>query len=100
MIQKELTPNCSTDGLKITQAVDIIRQTPLSITVASEGIQKIITTRIGNYPQKKIDNLHHVTIMLPPLLATILNEKPSLISVGSLAFYLRDPISLKVCVYK
>lgn len=79
----------------IPQAVEIVRSQP-SLTLASEGLQKCINVRIGNYPDRMKKSWHYSNLMLPPKLAAVLKERPNLVAPGVLAFYFRDPVELKV----
>lgn len=85
----------STAGLRILDGLQILRSSGKK-TVASSEIQEAISSRIGAYPEKMRNNFHHVAVMLPPLLAAILKENPNLLGPVVEAFYLRDPISLRV----
>lgn len=48
------------------------------------------------YPEKLHENIHHTHCYIPANLAAVLNQRPSLVSAGVQAFYLRDPIDLQV----
>lgn len=52
--------------------------------------------RIRNYPSQISASLHHALITIPRNLAYILHQLPSSIAPAVEAFYLRDPISLKL----
>jgi len=79
----------------IPEAVKLVRNHP-ELTQASDGLQKAIETRIGNYPEKIKSSWHYSNLMLPPKLVAVLKERPNLVAPGVIAFYFRDPVELKV----
>lgn len=52
--------------------------------------------RLRNYPAQINDNMHHALIQIPRKIAYLLQQKESYVSPAVEAFYLRDPVSLKV----
>ncbi|CAG7786026.1 unnamed protein product [Allacma fusca] len=91
-------PIAKNGGLKgspsMIKAVEVVRDDPIA-TLVSDHVQKCIKTRVGNYPEKMFSELQRANLILPPKLATILNQCPSLIAPAVNAFYFRDPAELK-----
>lgn len=52
--------------------------------------------RLRNYPAQINASMHHATITVPRKLAYMLHELPSSVAPAIEAFYLRDPIALKL----
>lgn len=52
--------------------------------------------RVRNYPAQINANMHHALLQIPRKVAYLLQQKESYVSPAVEAFYLRDPISLKV----
>jgi len=87
--KKEMGP------LKQQQALCIIDETPARpqnyIKVEKEAFY-----RLKNYPAAISENQHHATLPLPRKVGHILNINPSYIAPIVEAFYLRDPISIRL----
>jgi hypothetical protein len=64
--------------------------------IHSPLMQEEAFTRIRNYPEKIRNSLHNALVTIPRKLAFILHRKPAYISPAIDAFYLRDPISMRV----
>lgn len=84
------------DGVPgVQEAVTVVRNHP-GKTQCHEDIQNCILSRIGDYPKKIEENFHHANVMIPPKLAAIIQQEPSLVPYGVATFYFRDPIDIKV----
>ncbi|KAH7095349.1 SGT1 protein-domain-containing protein [Paraphoma chrysanthemicola] len=59
-------------------------------------VEKEAFHRLDNYPAAIAENQHHATLPLPRKVAHILQIKPSYIAPVVEAFYLRDPISIRL----
>jgi hypothetical protein len=66
-------------------------------TLAAQPIQRALQTRIGQYPAKAVENLHHARALLPESAAKVLLASPTLIAPAVAAFYERDPIDMRAC---
>lgn len=81
--------------LSQNQALQIIHDTPgrpqQYIKVEKEAFH-----RLSGYPAAIADNQHHATVPLPRKVAHILHLNPSYIAPVVEAFYLRDPISIRL----
>ncbi|KAF2851293.1 SGT1 family protein-like protein Sgt1 [Plenodomus tracheiphilus IPT5] len=81
--------------LKQDQALSIIDETPARpqqyIKVEKEAFH-----RLNGYPTAISENQHHATLPLPRKVAHILHINPSYIAAVVEAFYLRDPISIRL----
>ena len=77
------------------QAIQIIDATPARpqqyIKVEKEAFH-----RLAGYPAAISENQHHATLPLPRKVAHILHSNPSYIAPVVEAFYLRDPISIRL----
>ncbi|KAI4668727.1 uncharacterized protein J4E78_002555 [Alternaria triticimaculans] len=77
------------------QAIHIIEATPARpqqyIKVEKEAFH-----RLAGYPAAISENQHHATLPLPRKVAHILHSNPSYIAPVVEAFYLRDPISIRL----
>lgn len=77
------------------QAMQIIHDTPgrpqQYIKVEKEAFH-----RLNGYPAAISDNQHHATVPIPRKVAHILHFNPSYIAPVVEAFYLRDPISIRL----
>ncbi|KAH9879763.1 hypothetical protein J1614_001786 [Plenodomus biglobosus] len=77
------------------QALRIIDETPARpqqyIKVEKEAFH-----RLNGYPAAISENQHHATLPLPRKVAHILHINPSYIAAAVEAFYLRDPISIRL----
>ncbi|KAI4700901.1 hypothetical protein J4E81_003865 [Alternaria sp. BMP 2799] len=78
-----------------SQAIQIIDATPARpqqyIKVEKEAFH-----RLAGYPAAISENQHHATLPLPRKVAHILHSNPSYIAPVVEAFYLRDPISIRL----
>ncbi|XP_069836613.1 protein ecdysoneless homolog isoform X2 [Dendropsophus ebraccatus] len=83
-------------NINISQALMLLSAHPDAFT-ATESITKAIQRRIKGYPEQIKDSFHRAHCFLPAEIATILKERPQLVSAAVQAFYLRDPIDLKSC---
>ncbi|KAF2252454.1 SGT1 family protein-like protein Sgt1 [Trematosphaeria pertusa] len=81
--------------LKQTEALTIIEDTPARPQHYPK-IEKEAFHRLIGYPAAISDNQHHATLPLPRKVAHILHLNPSYIAPLVEAFYLRDPISLRL----
>ncbi|KAF2827617.1 SGT1-domain-containing protein [Ophiobolus disseminans] len=59
-------------------------------------VEKEAFHRLHNYPATIAENQHHATLPLPRKVAHILHTNPSYIAPVVEAFYLRDPISIRL----
>ncbi|KAE8590831.1 hypothetical protein XENTR_v10018223 [Xenopus tropicalis] len=99
-----ILPVCQDEGdlhdpvnnINITQALALLSAHPEGF-LASGSIAKAVQRRIAGYPEKIKDSLHRAHCFVPARIVAILKERPSLVSAGVQAFYLRDPIDLKSC---
>ncbi|KAI4693261.1 uncharacterized protein J4E88_001632 [Alternaria novae-zelandiae] len=77
------------------QAIQIIGATPARpqqyIKVEKEAFH-----RLAGYPAAISENQHHATLPLPRKVAHIMHSNPSYIAPVVEAFYLRDPISIRL----
>ncbi|KNG47516.1 hypothetical protein TW65_05553 [Stemphylium lycopersici] len=77
------------------QALQIINETPARpqqyIKVEKEAFH-----RLSGYPAAISENQHHATLPLPRKVAYILHANPSYIAPVVEAFYLRDPIAIRL----
>ncbi|XP_022317382.2 protein ecdysoneless homolog [Crassostrea virginica] len=80
----------------LLEAVNCVRKSA-SRTRADLAVQKALKARVKEYPEKLHENIHHTHCYIPANLAAVLNQRPSLVSAGVQAFYLRDPIDLQAC---
>ncbi|KAJ4345062.1 hypothetical protein N0V95_005943 [Ascochyta clinopodiicola] len=81
--------------LKLQDALSILKETP-GRPQHYPKIEKEAFHRLNNYPSAISENQHHATLPLPRKVAHILHTDPSYISSAVEAFYLRDPISLRL----
>ncbi|KAF1928830.1 SGT1-domain-containing protein [Didymella exigua CBS 183.55] len=81
--------------LKLSDAFTILGDTP-GRPQQYPRVEKEAFHRLKNYPTAIAENQHHATIPLPRKVAHILHTNPSYISSAVEAFYLRDPISLRL----
>ncbi|KAF1837968.1 SGT1-domain-containing protein [Decorospora gaudefroyi] len=77
------------------QALDIIHSTP-SRPQQYMKVEREAFHRLSGYPAAISDNQHHATLPLPRKVAHILHANPSYIAPVVEAFYLRDPISIRL----
>ena len=81
--------------LDLTEALLIIRETPARPQHYPK-IEKEAFHRLNGYPEAISTNQHHATLLLPRKVAHMLHLKPSYISPAVEAFYLRDPVALRL----
>jgi hypothetical protein len=81
--------------LKQTEALSIIHDTPARPQHYTKVEQEAFH-RLKGYPLAISENQHHATLPLPRKVAHILHINPSYIAPAVEAFYLRDPISLRL----
>lgn len=77
------------------EALSIIQDTPARPQHYPK-IEKEAFHRLNGYPAAISENQHHATLPLPRKVAYLLNINPSYIAPAVEAFYLRDPISLRL----
>jgi hypothetical protein len=81
--------------LSIKTALAILDDTPARPQHYPK-VEKEAFHRLVNYPAAIAENQHHATLPLPRKAAHILHIKPSYIAPVVEAFYLRDPISIRL----
>jgi hypothetical protein len=81
--------------LIIVRALKILDDTPARPQHYPK-VEKEAFHRLGNYPVAIAENQHHATLPLPRKVAHILHANPSYIAPVVEAFYLRDPISVRL----
>lgn len=81
--------------LQLEKALQILRDTP-GRPQQYPKVEKEAFHRLNNYPSAISENQHHATLPLPRKVAHILHANPSYISPAVEAFYLRDPISMRL----
>ncbi|KAF9701750.1 hypothetical protein EKO04_000861 [Ascochyta lentis] len=81
--------------LKLQDALTVLKDTPGRPQHYAK-VEKEAFHRLNNYPSAISENQHHATLPLPRKVAHILHTAPSYISSAVEAFYLRDPISLRL----
>ncbi|KAH7394117.1 SGT1 protein-domain-containing protein [Phaeosphaeria sp. MPI-PUGE-AT-0046c] len=81
--------------LSITTALSILHLTPARPQQYLK-VEKEAFHRLANYPAAIAENQHHATLPLPRKVAHILHMNPSYIAPVVEAFYLRDPISIRL----
>lgn len=81
--------------LDIKEALAILKDTPARPQNYPK-IDKEAFHRLNNYPAAIVENQHHATLPLPRKVAHILHINPSYIAPIVEAFYLRDPISIRL----
>jgi hypothetical protein len=81
--------------LKQSEALAIIRDTPARPQHYPK-MEKEAFHRLNGYPAAISENQHHATLPLPRKVAHILHLNPAYIAPLTDAFYLRDPISLRL----
>ncbi|KAF2629886.1 SGT1-domain-containing protein [Macroventuria anomochaeta] len=81
--------------LKLPDALTILKDTP-GRPQHYPRVEKEAFHRLNNYPSAVSENQHHATLPLPRKVAHILHTNPSYISSAVEAFYLRDPMSLRL----
>ncbi|KAF2176883.1 SGT1-domain-containing protein [Zopfia rhizophila CBS 207.26] len=81
--------------LSTKEALTIIRSSPGQLQHLPK-LEEEAFHRLKGYPKAISDNQHHATIPLPRKVAAILQTNPSYIAPVVEAFYLRDPVSLRL----
>ncbi|KAF1844086.1 SGT1 family protein-like protein Sgt1 [Cucurbitaria berberidis CBS 394.84] len=81
--------------LKRSQALQIIEATPARPQHYPK-VEKEAFHRLNGYPAAISENQHHATLPLPRKVAHILHISPPYIAAIVEAFYLRDPISVRL----
>lgn len=81
--------------LDMAEALLIIRETPARPQHYPK-IEKEAFHRLNGYPDAISTNQHHATLSLPRKVAHILHLNPAYISPAVEAFYLRDPVVLRL----
>jgi hypothetical protein len=76
-------------------ALQIIREIPARPQHYAK-VEKEAFHRLNGYPAAISENQHHATLPLPRKVAHILHLNPSYIAAAVEAFYLRDPISIRL----
>ncbi|KAL1602604.1 hypothetical protein SLS60_006020 [Paraconiothyrium brasiliense] len=90
-LSKDQTPA----PLGLTEALSIIRETSARPQHYPK-IEKEAFHRLNGYPNAISTNQHHATLPIPRKAAHILHLNPSYISPAVEAFYLRDPVALRL----
>jgi hypothetical protein len=81
--------------LIMKRALQILEDTPAR-PQNYQKVEKEAFHRLHNYPAAIAENQHHATLPLPRKVAHILHANPSYIAPVVEAFYLRDPISIRL----
>ncbi|OAK99780.1 SGT1-domain-containing protein [Phaeosphaeriaceae sp. SRC1lsM3a] len=81
--------------LSMTTALSILDITPARPQQYLK-VEKEAFHRLANYPAAIAENQHHATLPLPRKVAHILHISPSYIAPIVEAFYLRDPVSIRL----
>ncbi|KAF2650772.1 SGT1-domain-containing protein [Lophiostoma macrostomum CBS 122681] len=81
--------------LQLDEALSILSTTPARAQHFPK-IESEAFDRLKGYPAAIADNQHHATLPLPRKVAHILHQNPAYIAPAVEAFYLRDPISLRL----
>lgn len=81
--------------LTLDEARKTITLTPEAL-IHSPLIEEEAFYRLRNYPTQISASMHHSSITIPRKLAYILHELPASVAPAVEAFYLRDPISLRL----
>ncbi|KAF2260006.1 SGT1-domain-containing protein [Lojkania enalia] len=82
-------------SLAIEEALSIINDVPTKLQHLPK-IEQEAFYRLKSFPSAISENQHHATLPIPRKLAYILRSNPSYIAPAVEAFYLRDPISLRL----
>lgn len=64
-------------------------------TLASDSVQKVVNSKIIEYPEKAVKNVHTVRVRVPICVAKVLKQEPCLISLAVEGFYDRDIDTMK-----
>lgn len=81
--------------LIMKRALQILDDTPAR-PQHYQKVEKEAFHRLANYPAAIAENQHHATLQLPRKVAHILHANPSYVAPVIEAFYLRDPISIRL----
>jgi hypothetical protein len=81
--------------LNVSDALTVLYDTPARPQHYPK-VEKEAFHRLNNYPAAIAENQHHATLPLPRKVAHILHINPSYIAPIVEAFYLRDPISIRL----
>jgi hypothetical protein len=81
--------------LTVSEALTVLYDTPARPQHYPK-VEKEAFHRLNNYPAAIAENQHHATLPLPRKVAHILHINPSYIAPIVEAFYLRDPISIRL----
>ncbi|KAF2129751.1 SGT1-domain-containing protein [Dothidotthia symphoricarpi CBS 119687] len=81
--------------LKQDEALKIIFDTPAR-PQQYPNVEKEAFHRLKGYPLAISENQHHATLPLPRVVAHVLNHNPAYIASIVEAFYLRDPVSIRL----
>lgn len=87
-------PLYPTGQVSLQRALGVIRGA--APTEAPKAVQDVISARLAGYPQKAMENMHRAKCYIPHSIAHILHHDPQLVAPAVEAFYLRDPIAMKV----
>jgi hypothetical protein len=90
-----LSKNENPRSLQLKEALLIISNTPAKAQHLPK-VEEEAFHRLKKYPAAISENQHHATLPLPRKVAHILHINPSYIAPVVEAFYLRDPISLRL----
>ncbi|WEW60500.1 hypothetical protein PRK78_005987 [Emydomyces testavorans] len=85
----------SSEKLTFRDAREIILTNPQRL-MRSPSIEEEAFYRLRNYPDQISKNMHFSLVTVPRTIAYLLHLKPAYISPAIEAFYIRDPISLRV----
>ncbi|ORY04761.1 SGT1 protein-domain-containing protein [Clohesyomyces aquaticus] len=81
--------------LELAEAVEILKTSPASL-LHDKKVEEEAFHRLSTYPSAIPSNQHHAIIPLPRKLAHVLHLHPNYIAPIVEAFYLRDPVSLRL----
>ncbi|KAI9724574.1 MAG: hypothetical protein M1828_003597 [Chrysothrix sp. TS-e1954] len=81
--------------VSLEQALDFISRAPQEL-IRSPTIEEEAFYRLRNYPAQISEIFHTARVTIPRNLAYVLHRTPAHVNPAVEAFYLRDPISLKV----
>lgn len=83
------------EKLSLQDALSIVINQPQRL-MHSASIEEEAFYRLRNYPGQIKDNMHHAMIQVPRKVVFLLQQKPRYVASAIEAFYLRDPIALKL----
>jgi hypothetical protein len=90
-----MAPKETPRPLQLEDAVSVISKNPAKVQFLPK-VEEEAFHRLKGYPSAIADNQHHATLPIPRKVAYILHKDPSYIAPAVEAFYLRDPISLRL----